>query len=222
MEIFLPIGGVVVGWFLSELAGAFRIVREERQCLKAALPPLLQFYFEQYRINEILTFFNTKMGHDLECIFNEVKTENAGSEKISMIVADYISQFEELRKINISMPKQSAENLSGRFEVMLDALSKVDPVAAFTAGKLFNEFALFQESEMPSFSENHSAYLSTLAAMLSIFRNDMKNLKLLILNISRQAGAVQYFQTRRLLKAEEAGLAGGIEKAHTKIFSNAI
>lgn len=219
--LLLPLAGVVVGWFLNELAGAFRIAREERQCLKSALPPLLQFYFEQYRINEILTFFNTKMGDDFEHIFTEVQKDNPGPETIKKLLNDYLSRFEELRKTNVSLPKRNAEDLSARVGTMLESLSKVDPVAAFSAGKLFNEFALFQETEMPAFGENHAAYVNTLAVMLSVYRNDMNNLRSLILRISRRVGVVQYFQTRRLLRAEEDGLSGGVKKAHAKIFGAA-
>ncbi len=221
LVLLLPLAGVVVGWFLNELAGAFRIAREERQCLKTALPPLLQFYFEQFRINEILTFFNTKMGDDFEHFFAEVQKDNPGSETIKKLLNDYLSKFEELRKTNISLPKRNAEDLSVRVGAMLESLSKVDPVAAFSAGKLFNEFTLFQETEMPAFRENHAAYVKTLAVMLSVYRSDMNSLRSLILRISRRVGIVQYFQTRRLLKAEEDGLSGGIKKAHSKIFSAA-
>jgi hypothetical protein len=219
--LLLSLAGVVVGWVLNELAGAFRIAREERQCLKASLPPLLQLYFEQFRINEILTFFNKKMGDDLEQIFTEVQRDNPDPEAIRMLLSDYLSKFEELRKTNISLPKRNAESLSIRVGAMLESLSKVDPVAAFSAGKLFNEFNLFQEAEMPAFGENHAAYVNTLAVMLSVYRNDMNNLRSLILRVSRRAGIVQYFETRRLLKTEEDGLSGGVEKANAEIFSTA-
>ncbi len=219
--ILLPLFGVVVGWFLNEIAGAFRIAREERQCLKAALPPLLQFYFEQFRINEILIFFNTKMGDDFEQIFFKLRNDNPGSETITMQVNDYLSKFDELRKTNISLPKRNAEDLTGRLEAMLESLSKVDPVSAFSAGKLFNEFTLFQEAELPAFDESHSAYINTFAVMLSVYRGDMNSLRSLILHISHQVGIVQYFETRRLLKAEEDGLSGGLKKAHADIFSAA-
>lgn len=221
LSSLMPVGAVIVGWFLNELAGAFRIAREERHCLRAALPPLLQLYFEQYRINEILSFFNTKMGEDLKQLLKEFKKDNPGPESIKQIIDDYMSQFEELRKVNVSLPKRNVENLSNRFGGMIEDLSKVDPIAAFTAGKLLNEFTLFQESEMPSFGESHNAYVSILEMMLSVYRADMESLSTLILRISRRVGVIQYFQTRRLLKAEEEGLSDGMKKAHAKIFNTA-
>jgi hypothetical protein len=215
---FLPLVGVAIGWFLNELAGTFRVAREERQGLKSALPPLLILYFEQYRINEILTFCNLRMGNDFEKNFHELKKNKADSVTIEKFLTDYMAQFEEMRKQNIALPEKNTENLSEDLSSALASLSKVAPVYAYRARKLFSEFTLFQELEMPSPSGRHSEYLQTFGLILAVFRSDMHHLKSLIKCIAFKAGLMQYVQIWWLLRKEEGELSGGTEKAHTHIF----
>lgn len=219
--VFLSIAGVIVGWLLSELSGAFRTAREERQCLKSAIPPLVRLYFEQYRINEILTSLNVRMGDDFERGLKEAQKQGADASSIRGFLDNYISQYDDARKITIAVPQRTADHLADSFRTMMDALSRVDPVSAYSAGKLYSEFILFQESELPSATGDPSAYAKTLEIMLGIYRQDMNALRSLILAIACKAGIIQYFKVRSLLKQEESELMGGFEKAHGKIFSNA-
>lgn len=217
---FLSIAGVFVGWFLSELSGAFRTAREERQCLNSAIPPLAQLYFEQYRINEILTSLNVQMGNDFEKKFTEAQQQRADASTVRAFLDAYISQYDDARKVTIAVPQRTADHLSDRFRPMLDSLSRVDPVSAYSAGKLYSEFILFRESELPPFKSDHSAYVNTIEVMLGVYRKDMQTLRALILAIACKVGIIQYFRVRSLIKNEEAELTGGMERARGQIFSN--
>lgn len=218
LALYLPLIGVAVGWFLNELAGTFRVAREERQGLKAALPPLLLLYFEKYRINEILTFFNRRMGDDFEKNFHAFQESAADSITIEKFLSEYMAHFEEMRKQNVLLPDKSKEDLSDDLSKALVSLSKVAPVYAYRARKLFSEFTLFQELELPSPTEHHSEYMQTLSLVLAVFRSDMAKLKSLIKSIAFKAGLMQYIQILLLLSKEEKELAGGVAKAHGHIF----
>lgn len=215
---YLPLIGVAVGWFLNELAGTFRVAREERQGLKAALPPLLLLYFEQFRINEILTFFNRRMGDDLENNFHAFQEKGADSIKVRSFLSEYMSHFEKMRKQNVALPEKSKEDLSDDLSTALASLSKVAPMHAYRARKLFSEFTLFQELELPSPTEHHREYEQMLSLVLAVFRSDMGELKSLVKSLAFKAGLMQYIQILLLLNKEEKELSGGGAKAHDHIF----
>ncbi|MFZ5531604.1 MAG: hypothetical protein ACOY4U_11230 [Pseudomonadota bacterium] len=208
-SVLISLVAVFLGWTLNELAGAFRIAREERQLVRSSIPALSQLYFEQYRINQILTFFNKKMGDDFETFYKAINSGDIKHESALAFISNYLSRHEESRRINISLPDINRSALLEAVKEAASALAKVDPVSAYEAKKLLSEFILFQESELPAASDNPQLYLQQWEMMLSVYRGDLSSLRNLILKTSCRASIFDYIQVRRLLKSEEAGLYKG-------------
>lgn len=188
--VIFSLVAVALGWFLNELAGAFRVAREERHLVRSALPALVQLYFEQYRINDILSFFARKMGDDFEAFYKAVE---AGIEKkgsIGEFFAQYLAQHEEMRRANIALPEANRASLIQAMLESTSALARVDPVSAYRAKKLLSEFVLFQETEIPSLASNYQFYVKQWSMMLEVYRTDLSNLRGLILRVALKAGVM--------------------------------
>lgn len=212
-EALITLAAVALGWFLNELAGAFRIAREERQLSKGALPVLLHLYFEQFRINEILSFFNAKMGDDMESFHKAIESGAAHKESVGDFLAGYLAEHEEMWRTSVSLPEESRSSLIESAKQTTSSLAKVDPVSAYSARKLLSEFILFQKSELPKPDQDPQVYVNHLAMMLTVYRRDLSSLKKLILRVAWRSGIVEYFRIRKQLRDEEAEISGGMAKA---------
>lgn len=217
-EVLLAVAGVLIGWFLNELAGAFRVAREERQLVCQALPPLLALYFEQYRINDILSFYNQKMGDDFERLVQEAEKEPKEKGTIGAALNAYLKDFEEHRQNNVKLPKTNFATLVSDFGDATDPLSRVDPVSAFRAKQLLAEFLLFRDIQMPVSRSAPVVYMNFLETVLSVYRNDMVALRSLILRVARRASFLDFWRVRALIIELEKELDGGIKRATADVF----
>ena len=216
----ITLAAVAIGWFLNELSGTFRIAREEKQLLKAAIPVLIQLYFEQYRINEILSFLAQKMGDDFENLHKAVESTSEERESVGHFLKEYLVKHEEMRKINVALPKHNRESIIDGINQATIELSRVDPVSAYNAKKFLSEFILFQESELPVTNESFEYYLKHWEMMLLVFQKDLSALRELILDIAKKSGLVEYFRVRRLIADEEGDVRGGMKKAYRHMDEN--
>lgn len=215
--VIFPLAAVALGWFLNELAGAFRVAREERQLVRSALPALVQLYFEQYRINDILSFFARKMGDDFEDFYKAVETGIEKKGSINEFFTQYLAQHEKMRRANIALPEVNRASLIQAMLESTSALARVDPVSAYRAKKLLSEFVLFQETELPSLSNNYQFYVKQWSLILEVYRTDLSNLRGLILRVALKVGVMEYLRVRNLLTLEESELLGGTEKAYKNV-----
>jgi hypothetical protein len=220
-EVLLALGGVLLGWFLSELAGAFRIAREERHLVRHALPPLLTLYFEQYRINEILSFFNRKMGDDFERFVLEAEKDPKQKSTVGGAIAAYLANFEDLRQHNVTMPQANRDSLIETLANATDGLAGVDPISAYQAKQLMSEFLLFQDIKMPASGSAPQIYVQFLGGVLSVFRNDITSLRKLILVVARQASLFDCWRIKKLIGELEGQLDGGMKRAFGQIVEKA-
>src|SRR5688572_10600646 len=147
-ELFIALVGIFIGWLLNELAGAVRLAREERQLVRRSLPLLTQLYFEQYRINEILTFFSKKMGDDLELLYRAVEKDVSRKDELRAALDKYIKDFEGIRQTNIKTDHIAGTSSADALSAAIDDLARVDPSSAYRARRLLSEFVLFQNIDM--------------------------------------------------------------------------
>lgn len=161
LKYIVPIAGVVLGWLLSQLAGVFTSAREDRRSRAASLPAMIDLYFQQYRINKILEYFNFRLGDTLEqwceaTNFNEVE-KGRREELLTQLMAS----FEVTRQGNIDLPEKQKESLFKSLSAAVESLSKVAPASAYRLSRLSSEFMLFQEIKFSVRNLDPMNYLET-------------------------------------------------------------
>lgn len=208
MEIkyIVPVLGVVLGWLLSQLSGAFLLAREDRRLRSSAIPPMMDLYFQQYRIDKILEFFNLKLGDSLEQLHQLAEAGKIPKQHRETIFNQLFTAFEKTRQVNVDLPSKNKETLFSSIEKAVDSLSKVDAISAYKLSRLSNEFALMLEIKFPEEQLNPKHYLEVHGNLLSIFRSDIINLRSLILKNAFKVGIVELIKIYLLLKSEEKQL----------------
>lgn len=208
MEIkyIIPILGVVLGWLLSQLTGAFSLAREDRRLRSSAIPPMMDLYFQQYRIDKILKFFNLKLGHSLEQLHQLAEAGKIPKQDRETIFNQLFSSFEKTRQGNVELPSKNKETLFSSIEKAVDSLSKVDATSAYKLSRLSNEFALMLEIKFPEEQLNPKHYIEVHSNLLSIFQSDIASLRKLILKTAFKLGVVEFLKIHFLLKSEEKQL----------------
>ncbi|MBN2768880.1 MAG: hypothetical protein JXQ68_07220 [Campylobacterales bacterium] len=203
MEIdhYIAISAVVIGWLLSEASSLFRATRENRKYISSAITALLYLYIEQCKINDFLTFLNQRMKEDLDNVFNYAKENEACS--IKELLSLYVNHYEDQRRFGSTLPEKNIENLIKLTINAVDGLSKADAKNAYKANKAINDFILFTEIEFPKGADNHNLFVPFSESILSIFRNEMKSLKWLILWLSYKNGVLSFYRIYFLIRKEE-------------------
>lgn len=205
MEIkdIFPIVGILLGWLLSQLSGAFSLAREDRRLRSSAIPPMMDLYFQKYRIDKILEYFNLKLGDSLKQLCQLAEAGKISKQDRETIFSQLFSAFEKTRQGNVDLPSKNKETLFSSMEKAIDSLSKVDAASAYKLSRLSNEFALMLEIKFPEDQLNPEHYLKVHGNLLSIFRADIASLRKLILKTAFKLGVVEFFRIYSLLKSEE-------------------
>ena len=208
MEIkyIIPILGVVLGWLLSQLTRAFSLAREDRRLRSSAIPPMMDLYFQQYRIDKILKFFNLKLGDSLEQLHQLAEAGKIPKQAEKTIFNMLFSAFEKTRQGNVELPSKNKETLFSSIEKAVDSLSKVDTTSAYKLSRVSNEFALMLEIKFPEEQLNPKHYIEVHSNLLSIFQSDIASLRKLILKTAFKLGIVEFLKIHFLLKSEEKQL----------------
>lgn len=198
-----PIIGVALGWFLSQLAGLFNLAREDRRIRSSTLPAMIDLYFQQKRIDHVLTYFNLKLGDSMEQLIKIFEKSKADKESRASILDELIQAFEKTRQGNLDLPVKNKKTLEKSIEHAVKELSKVDAVSAYKLTRLYNEFILLIEIKFPAEEINSSAYLNTWSGLLSIYRTDLGNLRRLVFKVSRGIGLIEWLKVWMLIREEE-------------------
>lgn len=206
-QYLIPIVGVVLGWFLSQLTGIFSLAREDRRFRSAALPAMIDLYFQQYRINKILEFYNLRLGDALKELCNTAETAKKSSKLHDEVLLKLISSFEVNRQQIIDLPKEQKETLFKSLSVATDSLSKVAPALAYRLSRLSSEFLLFQAIKFPEMNLEPRNYLETHGNLLGIFRADLKELRHLIIRTALGIGVLQLIEILLLVVRQEKELS---------------
>lgn len=206
LKYIVPILGIILGWLLSQLSGSFAIAREERSLYSSALPAMIDFHFQQYRINKILEYFNLKFGDTLEEFSLAAEAGSFTPSEHKQLFKDMFLGFEKSRQQNINLPEKNKELLFKSLELAIDSLSKVDAVSAYRLSRLMNEYILATEIKFPEDELNYISYLKTYEHLLSIYRNDLKSLKKIILIVAFKISIFQFIRIFLLLRQEEQEL----------------
>lgn len=202
-KYLIPLAGVLLGWILSQFSGAINTAKELRQYRSSALPPMLDLYFQQYRIDQILKFFNLRLGDSMEKLHKIYEKHDIPKEKRLEIFSLLVEKFEQTRQGNLDLPEKNKEYLFRALDTATLSLSKADPVSAYRLSRLLAEFILLLEIKFPSNEINSEKYLSTWGYLLQTFRNDMGDLRKLILKVSLGIGLVTFLRIWWLLRSEE-------------------
>jgi hypothetical protein len=198
-----PIIGVALGWLLSQLAGLFNLAREDRRIRSSTLPAMIDLYFQQKRIDHVLTYFNLKLGDSMEQLIKIFEENKADKESRASILDKLIQAFEKTRQGNLDLPDKNKESLEKSIEHAVKELSKVDAVSAYKLTRLYNEFILLIEIKFPAEEINSSAYLNTWSGLLSTYRTDLGNLRSLVFKVSRGIGLIEWLKVWMLIREEE-------------------
>lgn len=206
LKYIVPIAGVVLGWLLSQLSGVFTLAREDRRSRAASLPAMIDLYFQQYRINKILEFFNLRLGDTLKQLFEATNFGEIEKEHREELLAQLMASFEVTRQGNIDLPEKQKESLFKSLSAAVESLSKVAPASAYRLSRLSSEFALFQEIKFSEKILDPMNYLVTHGNILGVFRADLEDLRRLIVRTALGLGVIQFLEVFLLLRSEEKKL----------------
>lgn len=190
-KYIVTIIGVLIGWLFSQLATFFNVSRENRRFVSSSIPGLIALYFEKYRINEILKFYNTKMGSDFELIHNAVSENKLDKASFIDLTDKYLEGFERTRRVNVTLPNRTLESVIAVAKEGIKELAKVDPHLALKTTRILNEFLLFSEIELPDKNTNLHSYLESWKTILFVFRQDLLELRKIIFWLSLKVGIYQ-------------------------------
>jgi hypothetical protein len=205
-QYLIPIVGVVLGWFLSQLTGMFSLAREDRRCRSAALPAMVDLYFQQYRINKILEFYNLRLGDELKELCNATENNKQNKKLYDEVFLQLLSSFEVNRQRTIDLPQELKESLFKSLTVATDSLSKVAPALAYRLSRLSSEFSLFQVIKFPEMNLEPTKYFETYENLLGIFRADLQELRRLIIRTALGIGVFQLIEILLLVIKQEKEL----------------
>jgi hypothetical protein len=109
MEIFIPIGALLIGWFLNEISQYFRRKKEDKKGLARAITELLDIRHQMLARHIIAPKIGEKLGlpQNVSRLFGE------------QIVKIFLGDF-----LNI-------EELSKRYNEAVNTISYVDPILSF-------------------------------------------------------------------------------------------
>jgi hypothetical protein len=205
-KYIVPIIGVALGWLLSQLAGLFTFAREDRRIRSSSLPAMLDLYFQQKRIDHVLTYFNVKLGDSIEQLHTIFEKHDADKESRLALLEELITAFEKTRQGNLDLPEKNKENLESSIDHAIKELSKVDAVSSYRLTRLYNEFILLIEIKFPDEDLNSPSYLKTWSELLSIYRADLESLRNLVLKTARGVGVIGWYKVWSLIREEEKQL----------------
>lgn len=203
LKYLIPLAGVFLGWILSQFSGVINTAKESRQHRSSALPAMIDLYFQQYRIDQILKFFNLRLGDSLKKLHEIFEKNDVPKEKRLELLSLAIANFEKSRQGNLDLPEKNKEYLFRALDAATSSLSKVDPISSYRLSRLIAEFILLIEIKFPANEINSEKYLSTWENLLHTFRNDVGALKKLILKVSIGIGWVTFLRIWWLLRNEE-------------------
>ncbi len=188
---------------LGQLSGAINAAKDARQCRSIALPSMLDLYFQQYRIDQILKFFNNRLNENLKRLHEIIESNDAFKEKKFEFLSLLMKGFEQSRQGNLDLPEKNKEYLFRALDAAVLSLSKADPVSAYKLSRLVAEFILLIEIKFPVDELNSAKYLATWGNLLETFRDDIAALRKLILKIAFGVGWGAFFRIWWLLRSEE-------------------
>lgn len=203
-SLIIPLAGVILGWVLSQVSTALAGSREDKRLRRSSIPPMLELYFQQYRIDKILKYFNYSLNDALEKL--TASCSDMSSEQKTKIVSFLLSRFELTRQGNLDLPKKNKEAMYSSLAEAIKALSKVDPINSYRLSRLLNEFILLLEIKFPEDRLNPKEYLEAWGMLLSTYRNDIQSLRSLILRTSFRVGLIEYLRMLILIRKEEMSL----------------
>jgi hypothetical protein len=167
------------------------VSRENRRFISSSIPGLIALYFEKYRINEILKFYNKKMGEDFKLIHSAVVEGTLDRASFVDLNEKYLEGFEKTRRVNVTLPNRTLESVITTANEGIKELAKVEPHAALKASRIVNEFLLFGEIELPEKDTNLTAYLDNWETILFVYRRDLKDLRKIIFWLTIKVNIIQ-------------------------------
>jgi hypothetical protein len=201
--LLVPLIGVILGWALSQLSSGAAARREDKRLRRSALPPMLELYFQQYRIDQVLMFFNLRLGKSLTKMVNIFERERVSYEESAKVLALLFGKFERGRQQNLDLPEKNKESMFRSLDRATQALAKVDPVGAYRLSRLSNEFVLLLEIKFPQENLSSKEYMDTWTGILSSYRHDIEALRRLITRTAFTIGLVDFVRVLLLLRKEE-------------------
>ncbi len=207
LQTFVPVAAVIIGWILAQLSGGFSVARENKRLRASSLPPMLDLYFQQYRINEILIYFNGRLTSSIDQLHDIYVQKEVPKEKRIELANLLLGNFEKTRQGNLDLPEKNKDQIIRAVEGAIESLSKVDPVGAYKLSRLLAEFFLLIEVKFPSEEVNSEKYLNTWGRLLESFRSDIHSLKALIYRVALGKGILTFIRIWYLIRQEEAGLS---------------
>lgn len=207
ISVLTPILGVAVGWILSQISSSATARREDKRIRRSAIPAMVELYFQQYRINSILNYFNKKLSESIRGLVEIFDENNVPPHQQKEYMQKLFSGFESTRQGNLDLPTKNKENIFSSIDDATKNLSKVDPLKAYRLSRLANEFNLLMEIKLPKENLSTKEYLDTWSALLATFHDDIQSLRKLILRTSFNVGFLEFANFLLLIRQEEKNLA---------------
>ena len=207
LSLLMPLIGVALGWVLSQFSSGSAATREDRRLRRSALPPMLELYFQQYRIDKILVFFNLRLGGALEQMVSIFERDEVSREKGFEHMQKLLGGFEKTRQGTLDLPEKNKESMFRSLDHAAQVLSKVDPVGSYRLSRLSNEFVLLIEIKFPNDNLSPKEYMDTWAGLLETFRNDIDDLRRLIHRTAFRVSLIEFIRVLLLLRKEERAVS---------------
>lgn len=207
LQTFIPVAAVIIGWMLAQLSGSFAVARESKRLRASSLPPMLDLYFQQYRINKVLLYFNNRLTKSIDQLHEIYVRDEVPKEKRIEFANLLLGRFERTRQGNLDLPEKNKDQIIRSVESAIVSLSKVDPVGGYKLSRLLAEFFLLIEIKFPSEEVSSEKYLNTWGRLLETFRGDIHSLKTLIYRVALGNGILCFLRVWYLIRQEEACLS---------------
>src|SRR5262245_1014755 len=138
---WLPIAGVLIGWFFNELSWHYRAGREERRALTKALSALLFVYFDRLRYRMILSVVNERMGDKLMTIHHKYGSSDQGAAE----AVAALKRVESARRLMSYDPKVTTERTANSLRAALEDLAAADAILSLKARQILEDHEYYSE-----------------------------------------------------------------------------
>lgn len=200
LKDWLPIGGIVLGWILSQIASYYRDTREERKLLSITMSTLLFVYFDRLRYRHILSILNTRLGDKLEQIY---KMDASPEEKLGLNNC-LLVEIEKARIALLIDHPITEERSNASLVKALESISQVNAIISYKTRSLIEDDYLYKNIDLSDLLNEPLVYLKSYESLLGSvesFNNELRNL---ILTTAFKHGLFCFLQTLIFLWHEKS------------------
>lgn len=176
--VFLPLGGIIIGWLLNELSGKFKKNFEDTRNINSTLTNLL--IIRDYEINLVKSIHEAaKHARDFQLDLEGMESRRIRNNELSVM---------------------SSKEVNDLLNKIMSNLAFIDPVLTYEIAGFVKSTSMIEKISMEEVSKCDELYIELVLSIESSIELGITFLDNLILKLSRKNGLRNYFMVKNLLK----------------------